>query len=398
MTGRPWPCRPKPLDDESLSSWLTRTAMAHGMRPDRFIAAVWPGQGHQAHDVDHVSSAAVTDAMAAGTLTRPERARATTLAAFTGQLFESHAPTEGRKGGTKWVTRSEIAGGIWHRPAQQFCPACLVEGTAYLRRSWRLALTAVCWRHGVILADRCGDCGAPVVVIRADDPRICHRCGADLAQTRCAPAPAEALPFQRLQDAILHRGWAQLGEYHLYSVRYFDLLHHVLRLLAGPRCGDDLRTMVARLWGGDPRPPEQPAEGSGLEAMGPATRARLLDLTARLMVGWPYRFVGACAEAGVWQGTLMMHFADAPHAYADPVRHLLFNGAYRPTRAEAEAAAAHLRKTGQPVTTRALERLIGNTVAAAGLHAAAASSAATPPETAVPDANPVQSARPNPHV
>lgn len=371
MTGRPWPCRPKPLDDELLSSWLARTAVAHGMRPDTFMAAVWPNQKHQARDVDHVGSVAVTDAMAAGTLTNPERARATTLGAFTGQLFESHAPTEGRKGGTKWVTRSEIAGGVWHRPAQQFCPACLAEGTAYLRRCWRLALTAVCPRHGVILADRCGDCGAPVVVIRADDPRTCHCCGADLAQTRCAVAPAEALPFQRHQDAILRRGWAQLGEYHLYSVRYFDLLHHVLRLLAGPRCGDDLRTMVARLWGGDPRPPERPAEGAGLEAMGPATRARLLDLAARLMVGWPYRFVGACAEAGVWQGTLMIHFADAPYAYADPVCHLLFNGVYRPTRAEAEAAAAYLRRTGQPVTTRALARLVGEGAVKAGLHKAA---------------------------
>ncbi|MGY0711704.1 TniQ family protein [Azospirillum argentinense] len=395
MNNGPWPCRPKPLDDELLSSWIARTAVANGMRPIMFARAVWPGQSVQARDIDHVGSVAVTERMAAGTVTDPERARDTTLGTLTGWLFESHAPGEGRRGGTKWVTRSEIAGGIWHRPAQQFCPICLTDGPAYLRRSWRLALVAVCWRHGIVLADRCGRCASPVVVVRADDTRSCHQCGADLADTSCAPAPSEALPFQRKQEAILRRGWAQLGECHLYSMRYFDLLHHVLRLLAGPRCGDALRTTVARLWGGDPRPPERPADFPGLEAMGPATRARLLDLAARLMVGWPYRFVGACAEAGVWQGKLMMHFADAPYAFADPVRHLLFNGTYRPTRAEAEAAAAHLRKTGQPITTRALERLIGHTIAAAGLHKTTDPPAVTDSETAVSDASLAQSVRPD---
>lgn len=396
MTLSPWPCRPKPLEDELLSSWIARTAVAHGMRPVMFLRAAWPSLLVQARDIDHVGLAVVVDRMAEGTLTDSERARDTTLGALTGRLFESHAPEDRRRGGTKWVTRTDIAGGIWHRPAQQFCPACLAEGTAYLRRSWRLALAAVCPRHGIILADRCGGCGSPVVVIRSDYPRTCHHCAADLAETLCAPAPSEALLFHRRNAAILQRGWAQLGEYHLYSIRYFDLLHHVLRLLAGPRCGDALRQTVARLWGGDPRPPERPADVPGLEAMGPATRARLLDLAARLMHGWPYRFVGACGEAGVWQGKLMIHFADAPHAFAEPVRRLLFNGTYRPTRQEAEAAVAYLRKAGQPVTTRSLARLVGAGAVDAGLHRAAPSQAVRTRDAAASTAIPAPSSRPGP--
>lgn len=368
MTLRPWPCRPKPLPDELLSSWIARTAVANGLTPGHFLRGVWPEARVAALDIDHVAPNRVVERMAAGTLTDTGRAWNTTLVALSGLLFEGHAVAEGRHGGTKWVTRTRIAGGLWHWPGQQFCPACLVDGPAWMKRSWRLALSAVCPRHGCVLADRCGHCGIPVMVVRADALGHCHACRGDLSLTPCASAPWEAIALHQRHEAILARGWAQLGEYVLYSTRYFDLLHHVLRLLAGPRCGEPLRTMASRLWGGDPTPPTHPAGLPGLETLSPTDRARLLDLAARLMVGWPYRFVGTCAEAGVWQGKLMVHFADAPFAFAEPVRRLLHNGPYRPSREEATAAAAHLHRSGRPVTTRGLAKIAGSSSVRAGLH------------------------------
>ncbi|KAA0580164.1 TniQ family protein [Azospirillum sp. B21] len=368
MTLRPWPCRPKPLPDELLSSWIARTAIANGLTPGHFIRAAWPEVRVAARDIDHVGPSHVVERMAARTLTDPERAWSTTLGSFSGFLFEAHAPADGRHGGTKWITRTRIAGGIWHWPGQQFCPACLAEDPVWMRRSWRLALSAVCPHHGCVLADRCGRCEAPVTVIRADHPGQCHACQGDLSLTPSAAAPWEAIALHRRHEAILARGWAQLGEYSLYSTRYFDLLHYVLRLLAGPRYGERLRTIVSRLWGGDATPPVRPVGLAKLETLSPGDRARLLDLAARLLPGWPYRFVGACAEAGAWQGELMFHFADAPFAFADPVRRLLHNAPYRPTREEAAAAAAHLHRSGQPVTTRALSKLAGSGAVRARLH------------------------------
>ncbi|MGH9908482.1 MAG: TniQ family protein, partial [Pyrinomonadaceae bacterium] len=52
FTGTLWPVHLKPQEDELLSSWLARLALAHGQTEASFTIRVWPGRILVARDVD----------------------------------------------------------------------------------------------------------------------------------------------------------------------------------------------------------------------------------------------------------------------------------------------------------------------------------------------------------
>lgn len=110
------------------------------------------------------------------------------------------------------------------------------------------------------------------------------------------------LSFQKRAESALARGWTTLGDTVFgYSHLYFELVRQVAKTLAtGPRAAR-LREVVASAWGGDPSLPSARNNRRDVELMPVCDRAVLLDLVERVLVGWPARFVGACAEARVWR-------------------------------------------------------------------------------------------------
>ncbi len=159
-----WPFRPKPHEDELLSSWMTRLAFGHGLKLSTFLTIVGTG----------VNTAALDWAADAGLLRL--------LAERTGQ---SVVDLE-RLGLGLGV--GNMAEDLLYRNAAglavQYCPACLSEA-AYFRRSWRLCFVRFCERHRAALADSCSQCGASIRLEELDPAfgklSACRNCTYDLA-------------------------------------------------------------------------------------------------------------------------------------------------------------------------------------------------------------------------
>ncbi|MCM5670861.1 hypothetical protein NDR77_33710 [Pseudomonas aeruginosa] len=90
-----------------------------------------------------------------------------------------------------------------------------------------------------------------------------------------------------------------------------------MTVLSGGERSQGLRDEVARSWGGDPAP----YAAKQIETASAADRHRLSGLTARAMRGWPWLFVGHCADARVWKSWAFAdrRYGRSPFAYADPV-------------------------------------------------------------------------------
>lgn len=321
LSGRLFPYHPKPLADELLSSWVVRTALGHGQRPHGFCKAVWPQLNVWTRDIDNMAPPSLLLGMAERTSTPRERVDQTTLASLEGELMEFHFPN----GKTRWILR----GGIFHRirknPWLQYCPLCLAEDPEpYFRRGWRLAFVATCSKHSVILRDRCPMCDDPIMPHRAQEIHLCHHCKFDLRNTPAEPGYFPAMTLQRKCEATLQFGWGYQGEaWFLRSILFFDLLHQVLRVITTGSRSAKLREFIASTWGGDATPAAFPTGNREFEALGSEDRHRTIGLASHVLDGWPWKFIGACAESGVWYSWAMRDAKSPPYTYVEPVNRFL---------------------------------------------------------------------------
>lgn len=173
MTFRPWTFKLEPFPDELLSSWLIRVAFAHGQTPYVFHNLHLPGLPIWSRDVDRAHTVGLLSGLSTVSGLSAHRVKAASLDRY--RQLSLGAPAHG-----EWPF--VLAAGIYHRKRRrhglQFCPNCLGSGTAFFRRSWRLAYALQCPECAAALADACPHCEAPVAPHRAiADMRACHRCG-----------------------------------------------------------------------------------------------------------------------------------------------------------------------------------------------------------------------------
>lgn len=200
----PWAFRVLPQPDESLSSWLVRAALLQACDPMTLTGVVWPKWRVWTIDTDRGIAPDRLAALSRASGIAPERFGRAFLRPTAGIVAgRALADTQA----WPWV----LALGSRNRGrkgGQQFCPACLAEDKRpYYRRHWRFAWHVACARHGTVLADRCGVCGAPIVFHRlvAGDRGLafCAHCRADLRTTTCITAESDAMAFQMMADTVV---------------------------------------------------------------------------------------------------------------------------------------------------------------------------------------------------
>lgn len=75
----PWPARIKPLENESLSSWLVRASLANHSTPSNIANYIWPGWRAWTRDIDReLSKSQIASLSLVSTLT-PEEVQNLTL-------------------------------------------------------------------------------------------------------------------------------------------------------------------------------------------------------------------------------------------------------------------------------------------------------------------------------
>jgi hypothetical protein len=311
----PW--RPSPKPNELFSSWLRRLAVGNSGKIQTFCHLLWPGRQLWNRDTDAIAPAEVLLSLASRTGRNIALLEKTTLRAFEGIVFE-HVRV---KVATRWV----LPLGVYHRTrrlgGQQWCPVCLREDThPYYRLDWRLAFSTSCSKHGVMLHDRCTCCGEPAVPHRGVDPE-CHQCGFDRRKSPVTFGDSRALQLEHTMRAVAYgTGTLPPPLRDLHPLAYFDLLRQVFSIVSSNPRSAQLRETVTRHSGGDPSPPTRSMKSAAFENLSTSDRHRMIAIGACLLEGWPFNFIGLCAEAGMWKSWAMRgDQRHIPFKYADPV-------------------------------------------------------------------------------
>lgn len=332
-----WPIHPQPLPDELLSSWMIRVARDNGFKVHSFYAAHF-GRERQIwnRDIDHHAPTWLLDGLEAHTGVQRVRLETMTLRAFESVAFERFNET----GNTRFLMPLSIFHRTRRAYGQQFCPLCLNEDkTPYLRRRWRLALAVVCAQHGVLLQDRCGSCGSPLVPHRADmhttstfpqrnTLRQCGHCRGSVVAA-AEQATSEAIDTQRCIDRVLDQGFATLTDHSpVYSHLYFDGLRQLMIGLVALGSLPDQRGSF---------------EGAGI-----GDRLQRLQAVVMLAGDWPNRFLGFCSQVKKPYAAFTKDAVEIPYWLASVLRQQLLARRAPVHRDEAEAiATASERITGR---------------------------------------------------
>jgi hypothetical protein len=285
---RPWTFRLKPLPDELLSSWLTRVAFAHGQNPYVFHNLHLPSMPIWSRDVDRAHVGGLLSGLSAVSALSVSRIRAASLDRY--RDLGLTAPVHG-----EWPFI--LSAGIYHRKRRrhglQFCPNCLGAGTAYFRRSWRLAYVLKCPTCNVPLSDACPHCDAPVIPHRTHfDMRACHRCGGDICSDSVRTENALRLSDGGIQElmtrATSRRAVSWLGR-RLRPSEALQVAAALIRLVPASRI-DGCRSAI-----GLPACPV-PMRSGRLERQRLSDRALRLETIGRWASEWPRTFrLGASA-------------------------------------------------------------------------------------------------------
>lgn len=226
-----WPLVPPLLQDEVISSWLVRCALAQGCAPATLTLEVWPNHRFWCSDPDRELtpqnsialsqlSGISTGALSASTLQPVYRLMAGT----------SHFP----RGVVPWLLclgcRSRRrCGGL------QYCPQCFREQTPHYRIQSRLAWHTTCPVHNLSFLDRCEACGSPLCpqLLAPPEETIgrCHRCAYDLGQASSQMALSSALEFQNATDGFFFGVPSRYGNSRLAVSQWFSLSRWMIGIL-----------------------------------------------------------------------------------------------------------------------------------------------------------------------
>lgn len=238
LSGKLWAVHLKPKEDELFSCWIAREAHAHGVKVQTFCDVAF-GKERQIwnRDIDRLAPAWLVDEWGKRTAIPHDAVLATTLHAYQGLLYrEFHS-----SGLLKWILPLKI----YHRTRKgfglQFCPSCLSEDEEpFFRKRWRVAFNTICPTHGVMLHDRCPNCGAPVIfhrlelgkheTIEVGPMSECHACRFDLrGAATVSPLiyDEEVLSLMR-QSSLLLEGGRSSVEMDLGTL---GVLHQLCKLM-----------------------------------------------------------------------------------------------------------------------------------------------------------------------
>jgi hypothetical protein len=295
MVRRRWLHVPSPFDDELLSSWLRRVAVANRQTNHTFASTMWGTGVPWIRDVDRVLERGQFDVLSAWT------------GVTTGQLIQMDLRRYGQvlggsaRGRVPWV----LALGRYHRlfrgHGSQYCAACLSEGATYVRRIWRLGFVTECVRHRVGLLDACPVCDAPFQFHRMDrDVQRrwrCTTCSADLVCS--AQSVASKSIVLNLQDRLVRaaeRGWTRMQGRWVHARHLTDGLHVLARMLWRSRNHMLFKVAIRRLALEGMRAP-----GREVERVRVAPRRILMGVLACWMREWPDAFLSDVRTSGVYR-------------------------------------------------------------------------------------------------
>lgn len=322
LSGKLLPVHFLPEEDELLSSWLCRLALAHGLSSESFCSLItgrkYFSQIPVVHSLDRNIHKQFFPLLEARTGTPTERIIASTLVAYRGILFETWKPKQRQL----WIMPTRSAKPNVALPGQQYCPLCLTQ-EGYYKRKWRLAFITLCTKHHVQLLDRCARCAAPIWYHMAisnrkrnppsDHMTYCYSCKTDLCRARPQSAGLDEVYFQNVLERALSTGWVEIhGSEEVYSLLFFPVLHSLMRLLSLGERGTKLRDDLSRRYGLNKFNVSFNWNPRELSFLTVGERRGLVGMARRLLTNWPHEFFNFCLANEVSHTELKVRFRPTP--------------------------------------------------------------------------------------
>lgn len=299
LTGEYWPYHPKPFEDEIFSSWLIRTAQGNSAKIQSFCHFVWPHRQIWTRDIDRITASDLLETMALKTGTDREGLERLFLQFYEGSLVVQMKP----KAFNPWVRYVGVRHRIRTRHGQLYCPLCLeADNTPYFRKIWRTNLSPVCLEHAVVLRDCCEKCGSPVIPHRGEF-LSCHECSYDLRDAKAWACDAEALSLaQALSGRISgHIPWGLNVPDIDNDLEFFATVRAVILLFCSGKRAPWIRQQTSNYVSFKVKIFAERQYDTQFECLRVNDLHQVFSLAAVLFRGWPWMFVGLCAEARMWK-------------------------------------------------------------------------------------------------
>lgn len=294
------PIRPKPKEDEILSSWLIRCAIANGSDPEGWGGGIWNEYRIWTRDFDRS-----LPKLKAAPLCKVLGMSYSEIASMTLEpLIYRTVKSESLNPNTAWPW--VIPTGIRNRSkinGLHFCPQCLKEHGTYFKKQWRLSWNVACPKHKSVLHLRCPKCHtafSPHLVNYLDtDIGKCQKCGWDLRQIVSEKADDGAIWLQEMLNHSVVSGDADsaiLPDHSLSDI--FATLRMLMFLFHGVSRCQAVQRVVSELTGSD----EFPAityTGDALDTADVQERHYLMMLCAKVFGMNIAEIINLFREAGI---------------------------------------------------------------------------------------------------
>lgn len=193
-----WAFKRTPRPDEIFSSWLLRTAKAHGAQLHTFCTLSLGKREIWTRDIDFSASKSL--------LSHCAKLSEESIERIEGMTLQKALHLGKRAAFTPWV----LSLGVFHRQRKgrgiQFCPECWRDdGEPYFRKKWRYAFMTECDVHeSISLIDECPHCHSSLVPHRS--PRLdfakCAHCHKQLDWNRSNAQNDYAAWMQQFLSAL----------------------------------------------------------------------------------------------------------------------------------------------------------------------------------------------------
>lgn len=295
-----WPLTPPLLPDELFSSWLTRTALAHGRSLSALTVIIGPGKRAWLGDFDRGIDEALLSVISRNAGLNPQSITASTLLPLAHDL----QPPLSRRGNCTWPWMLVIGcRGARHAGGLQCCPVCIANSEPHYVLQARLAWHTGCARHNVQLIDRCPHCLSalqPGLLKPGDHLYQCHRCHQHISDGAHSLCANEALSFQNHVDAM----YGRTGVYGQceFSFCNWMIIARAMLSLAQMMVRQPSKSAVefCRLMGlTEYLALARSSLGLPFEFLGPGERSGLLGFAWAIMQGGPERFIDAAIRSSL---------------------------------------------------------------------------------------------------
>lgn len=308
-----WPIPQSLMKDELFSSFLIRSALAHGCSPIALTSAMWPKQRVWTLDLDRGLPPNNVKVLSRLSGIPVPALQSSTLQPAVDVIFNS----------------SHLHSGVWpwvlvlgcrnrrHAGGLQCCPLCMGQPNPYYRIQWRLAWHTRCTLHRIRLIDCCPICQSalhPSLLGQGGSIDHCHLCGSALTCGTQADVSEGAAAFQQhVDDIILSGTW--FGSLQLSCCEWLGVARAMLSLVrtaskATPHAQEVFCSALASR-----ELPEPARLGLPFEYLSVSERERLLEVVWSIMHLGPARFLEAASA--VFPPSALRSFAkDAPRLMA----------------------------------------------------------------------------------